>query len=451
MDVERLTHGSLALDAAQGGIPAGRVTRRSSAAEEPAGEALEAYLRSLRKTPLLSAEEHVELAETIAAQQDAFQRAMFRVPATAVAILERWRTLRRSGHVTAALSAHYRDGSGRDRGPQIDAALSELERLVAQRKRLAESESQRSRARCARVDARIRERLLDAEIVFEVVRAIHDELQADPQRLGLHAAPARRSLDRARRALEVRDAATQRFVRHNLRLVVKLAKRYRNMGVPYLDLIQEGNLGLIRAVEKFDARLGFTFATYAVWWIRQSLIRAIQNHSRTVRVPSHIYDLQLRYRRVEKELRVRKGRAPNRTDLASALDVSPDQLDRVAASMKPILSLEAPLPDTDELSLEDSLVDRTVSDPVEGIDRGGLRDALSRLLRCLPPRECEILEWRFGFRDDSPRTLSAIGAHLGLSRERVRQLEKRALEKLRDQPEAGRLIELLDTAHVGAG
>jgi RNA polymerase primary sigma factor len=261
----------------------------------------------------------------------------------------------------------------------------------------------------------------------------------------------RQALVRAREALARHDAAKQRFVRHNLRLVVKVAKRYRNLGVAFPDLIQEGNLGLIRAVEKFDHRRGFMFSTYAIWWIHQAMIRAIQNHSRTVRVPSHMYDLQLRYKRADEELRRRLGRAPQARELAAELGLESDALAHLASTMMPIASLSAPLAGTDALSLEDSLEDEAAQDPVEHVDRGEVRGELSRLLLVLSPRERRIIDWRFGLSDEDPQTLEDIGKRLNLSRERVRQITGRALEKLRAQPESRALLASLDLPLESAG
>ena len=416
-------------------------------------DALAHYLRNIGDIPVLSRDETYALAETMERERETFLAATFAIPATAPAVLERWRERKRSGRVTGVLSARHRDGDS-DWSRRIDAALGRLERLVADQERLGSARHTSGRELAA-LDVRIAAQLRRAGIAFEVILAIFRELEgalpparrgrsSRAPRRGLASAAVREAFARARAALARHDAAKQRFVRHNLRLVVKVAKQYRNLGVSFPDLIQEGNLGLIRAVEKFDHRRGFMFSTYAIWWIHQAMIRAIQNHSRTVRVPSHMYDLQLRYRRADEALRRRLGRIPRTSELAAELGLEPDALAHLASTMVPIASLHAPLADTDSLCLEDSLEDDAAPDPIAEVDRFEVRGELARLLVVLSPRERRILDWRFGLSDDEPQTLEDIGKRLNLSRERVRQITGRALEKLREQPESKKLLASLD-------
>ena len=417
-------------------------------------DALSHYLRAITDIPVLGRDETYALAEIMEREREAFLDAAFAIPATATALLERWRERQRAGRVTGILSAHHRDEGGGDWGRRIDAALARLARLVAERERRAGARPPAGGRELAALDARIAAQLRRADLAFEVVLGIFRELdRADAtargrgsvaRRRGRPSATVRDAFARARAALERHDAAKQRFVRHNLRLVVKVAKRYRNLGVSFPDLIQEGNLGLIRAVEKFDHRRGFMFSTYAIWWIHQAMIRAIQNHSRTVRVPSHMYDLQLRYRRADEELRRRLGRIPRAGELAAELGLDAEAFAHLTSTMAPIASIHAPLADTDSLSLEDALEDEAAPDPIAEVDRVEVRGELARLLVVLNPRERRILDWRFGLSGDEPQTLEDIGKRLNLSRERVRQLTGRALEKLREQPESQRLLASLD-------
>ena len=421
--------------------------------QEVSGDTLAAYLASIRHIPVLSPAETFAVAERMEEGERAFRAALCAIPGTALRVLERWRERRERDHVTGMLCAHYRDASGRDWSAHVDEVLSRLESLVAQRAALAGAAGPGRARRRERLDARIAAGLEEAQLDLEVLMAIHREYRAlasapgslEARRaLGLTTPAARAALARAERALEVYHAAKQRFVRHNVRLVVSLAKKYRHLGVSFMDLIQEGNLGLVRAVEKFDRHRGFRFSSYAVWWITQSLIRVIQQHSRTVRVPSHLYELRYRHRSARRALGQRLGRAPTREEVAGELGVDPEVLERLSDAMKPIASLHTPLPGAEDRTLEEVIGDDRLEDPGESIDAGQVRRTLERQLASLDPRERRILEWRFRLRGGPPLTLAEIGERLGLSRERVRQLEARALKQLRARAEVAGLAVSLD-------
>jgi RNA polymerase sigma factor (sigma-70 family) len=422
--------------------------------EESSRSSLDRYIRSIGHIRVLSREETAGLATILEAEEAEIRAAILAIPRTADVLLERWHELRRAGRVTASLAAGHRDGSGVDWGRRIDQCMSAIQRLIAERDsirpRSADGPARRKgiedriAGRLARVRIDLRE-LLEIHERFRALIGSTDPLElAEADRQGLDGARVRGQIERADAALARMHAAKQTFVRHNLRLVVKIAKRYRNLGVPYLDLIQEGNLGLIRAVEKFEHQRGFHFSTYAVWWIAQAMVRAIQNHSRTVRVPSHMYDHQLRYKRVERALRQRLGRDPESDDLANALELPLEIVDQVEATLRPNISTQNPLPGTEDLTLESAMTDPDAEDPGEGIGREQLRDALGGALGELADRERQILSWRFGIGGDEPQSYAAIGERLGLSRERVRQLAERGLRQLSAQEPVRRL------AHVAA-
>jgi RNA polymerase primary sigma factor len=233
--------------------------------------------------------------------------------------------------------------------------------------------------------------------------------------------------------------ARRELAEGNLRLVVSIAKRYRGRGLSFGDLIQEGNRGLMRAVDKYEHRLGFKFGTYATWWIRQGITRALADHSRTVRVPCHQVSMLAAIERVRGELCVEYGREPTIEEIAAALGMSPEDTRSLRLVARHPLSLHEPLGEDGERSLEDFLGDAESSNPSTTVDQHLLRERIAEVLRSLTPREREVIELRFGLRDGQPRTLDEVARSYGITRERIRQIEARGLLKLRQPVRSQRL------------
>ena len=260
----------------------------------------------------------------------------------------------------------------------------------------------------------------------ELNRVLNEGYTRWAEESGLEAKELQRRLREGRRA---RD----RMIQANLRLVVAVAKKYQQRGMELLDLVQEGTLGLERAVEKFDPTRGFRFSTYAYWWIRQGITRAIATQSRTIRLPVHITEKLNRIKRVQQEIASEQGRLASVSDLAKELGVSEDTVRQTLARVPRSVSLETRVGKDQDTQLGDLLEDGHAT-PEQTLTRDALHDDLEHLLDELNPREAEVIRSRFGLEDDTPRTLAEIGEAMALSRERVRQIETRALLKLR-QPQ----------------
>ena len=245
---------------------------------------------------------------------------------------------------------------------------------------------------------------------------------------------------------DIGGEAHKQLVQSNLRLVVALARRYVGRGMALLDLIQEGNVGLMRAVERFDYRRGFKFSTYATWWIRQAISRAIADQGRTIRMPIHVLDAVNKVTRAQRELTQHMGRAPTIEELATDLDLEPSRVTELQRIAQDTVSLETPVGEDADGTLADLVQDADSDAPADAAAFMSLQDQLARALEGLNDRERQVLIMRFGLADGRMRTLEEVGSHFKVTRERIRQLEAKALAKLRHPDKSGRLEGFLEDA-----
>jgi len=452
--------------------------------ETSADDTLGVYLRQMGAIPLLNREQELVMAKALEWARDRFRRAAFLSGPVLVKMINTFQKIRDGKLIIDPLidvvtsRGHTREVILRRLPHNLRTLRKIVERTQEEFGQLLKLEGKRSRfkgrrkhwtslRKAARLANELSPRceMLEHWVGEVVLRAADWQMEADRSTRNMsqakrvqHHKDVRTALlpfmhlpedlEMMARVLQTRQIAYQKARRAlaeaNLRLVVSIAKRYRNRGLPFADLIQEGNRGLMRAVDKYEHRMGFKFGTYATWWIRQGITRALADHARTVRVPCHQVGMLAAIERIRGELIVTIGREPTLEEIASALGVAVEETRSLRAVGKHPVSLNDPIGDEGERALEDFLRDHSDANPGERVDQVLLRDRIGEVLKSLSPREREVIELRFGLTDGLPKTLDEVARRYGITRERIRQIESRGLLKLRQPPRSQRLVGFAD-------